>query len=197
MPATDVRHAPVLVLQHLHLHLHEDGSTHLGQRLGVQGPPWQLRNAEAGDPCPDGLRGQSALAVLGGACGRRAPPASIRGASMDVSGRRRARVTAASAACAAQALVLGPHLAMPFPIEITAHKIEDWLAAPCEGKAPALDGHPQSVQSPTAMRADTPRCLPASQPGAGRPHRRALAAGLVRLSQPCIGRGRPSRSMAT
>jgi len=229
MPAYDVRHAPVLVLQHLH----EDGPGHLAQWLDAQGQPWELRNTEAGDPCPDDLRGYRALAVLGGAWGANDDWPSLRQAEALIrdadrrglpvlghclggqlmarawGGRVRtldqpeigwqdmrvadhplaqawlgppgtvrvyqwhydgfvepppgARVIAASAACAHQAFVLGPHLAMQFHIEITARKIEDWLAAPGEGYAPALARHPQSVQSPGAMRADTPHCLPASQ----------------------------------
>ena len=70
---------------------------------------------------------------------------------------------AASDVCAHQAFVLRQHLGMQFHIEITADKIEDWLAHPGAGYAPALARCPHSVQTAASMRADTTRHLAGSQ----------------------------------
>lgn len=78
-----------------------------------------------------------------------------------------AQPIAGSAACPHQAFVLRQHLAMQFHIEITAQKIEDWIAAPGEGYAPSCAAHPATVQTPDAMRAGTRRHLAASQALAG------------------------------
>lgn len=69
---------------------------------------------------------------------------------------------AASPACRHQAFVLRQHLAMQFHIEITAQKIEDWIAAPGAAYGPACDAHPRTVQRAQPMRADTWRHLAAS-----------------------------------
>lgn len=74
-----------------------------------------------------------------------------------------AELMAGSTACAHQAFALRQHLAMQFHIEITAQKIEDWIAAPGEDYAPACKAHPSTVQAPPAMREDTRRHLAASQ----------------------------------
>ena len=66
-----------------------------------------------------------------------------------------AAVLAASDACAVQAFALGPHLGMQFHIEITPLKIESWLANPGEIYPDAVGAHPQTVQTPVAMRAAT------------------------------------------
>jgi GMP synthase (glutamine-hydrolysing) len=70
---------------------------------------------------------------------------------------------AGSATCAHQAFVLRQHLAMQFHIEITAQKIEDWIAAPGDAYAPACAAHPDTVQSPSAMREGRQRHLAPSQ----------------------------------
>lgn len=70
---------------------------------------------------------------------------------------------AGSPACAHQAFALRQHLAMQFHIEITAQKVEDWIAAPGQAYGPACEAHPDTVQNPAAMRAATLRQLPASQ----------------------------------
>lgn len=68
-----------------------------------------------------------------------------------------AQLVAASAACPHQAFAIGPHLAMQFHIEITPEKVADWLATPGDAYAPALAAHPDTVQSPAAMRLATAR----------------------------------------
>lgn len=70
---------------------------------------------------------------------------------------------ARSPACAHQAFALRQHLGMQFHIEITSAKIADWLAQPGPAYAPALARCPHSVQSPEAMRADTPAHLSNSE----------------------------------
>lgn len=79
-----------------------------------------------------------------------------------------ARPIAGSAACPHQAFVLRQHLAMQFHIEITERKVEDWIAAPGEGYAPACAAHPATVQAPAAMRTGTGAHLAASQALANR-----------------------------
>jgi GMP synthase (glutamine-hydrolysing) len=74
-----------------------------------------------------------------------------------------ARPIAGSAACPHQAFVLRQHLAMQFHIEITERKVEDWIAAPGEGYAPACAAHPATVQAPAAMRVGCRAHLAASQ----------------------------------
>jgi GMP synthase (glutamine-hydrolysing) len=74
-----------------------------------------------------------------------------------------AELIAGSAACAHQAFALRQHLAMQFHIEITARKIEDWIAAPGQAYAPACAAHPDTVQVPAVMRESTRRHLLASQ----------------------------------
>lgn len=73
-----------------------------------------------------------------------------------------AELIAGSATCVHQAFVLRQHLAMQFHIEITARKVEDWIAAPGEGYAPACVAHPATVQSPEAMHEGTRQHLGAS-----------------------------------
>jgi GMP synthase-like glutamine amidotransferase len=53
---------PVLVLQHLSA----DGPAYLATWLHRQGVPFEVRNAEAGQPYPDDLAAYSAMALLGG-----------------------------------------------------------------------------------------------------------------------------------
>lgn len=74
-----------------------------------------------------------------------------------------AQPIAGSNACPHQAFVLRQHLAMQFHIEITARKIDNWIAAPGEAYGPACTAHPDTVQAPDAMRAGNPRHLAASQ----------------------------------
>lgn len=66
-----------------------------------------------------------------------------------------AELLAASPTCPHQAFAIGPHLAMQFHIEITARKVEDWIAAPGQAYAPACEAHPDTVQAPAAMREGT------------------------------------------
>jgi GMP synthase-like glutamine amidotransferase len=66
-----------------------------------------------------------------------------------------ASVLAASKACAVQAFVRGPHLAMQFHIEITPLKIEAWLADPGQVYPRALQAHIDTVQAPEPMRQAT------------------------------------------
>lgn len=66
-----------------------------------------------------------------------------------------AELLAASSACPHQAFAIGPHLAMQFHIEITPRKVDDWLGAPGAAYASALQQHPDTVQSPAAMREST------------------------------------------
>ncbi|MCX7693848.1 type 1 glutamine amidotransferase [Tepidimonas taiwanensis] len=73
-----------------------------------------------------------------------------------------ATVLAASPACAVQAYTVGPHLGMQFHIEITPLKIDAWLADPGTVYPGAVHAHPQTVQSPEAMRAATARHQAAS-----------------------------------
>jgi GMP synthase-like glutamine amidotransferase len=70
---------------------------------------------------------------------------------------------AGSAACPHQAFALRQHLAMQFHIEITERKVEDWIAVPGESYGPACRMHPQTVQTPEAMRNGNRRHLAASQ----------------------------------
>jgi len=72
-----------------------------------------------------------------------------------------AELIAGSPACSHQAFALRQHLAMQFHIEITPAKIADWLALPGSAYEPAMRAHPDSVQSPEAMRSATT----ANQPG--------------------------------
>lgn len=74
-----------------------------------------------------------------------------------------ARPLARSSACPHQAFALRQHLAMQFHIEITAQKIEDWIAAPGDGYAPACAAHPDTVQTPAAMRESSRAHLAPSQ----------------------------------
>lgn len=82
-----------------------------------------------------------------------------------------ARVIAKSEVCAQQAFVWGPHLAMQFHIEITPEKIEAWLAHPGAVYPEAIGRHPDSVESPAAMRASTLRHQAASEALADRIYR--------------------------
>ena len=70
---------------------------------------------------------------------------------------------AGSRACPHQAFVLRQHLAMQFHIEITARKVEDWLAAPGQAYGPACAAHPQTVQTAAAMREGSRAHLAASR----------------------------------
>ena len=54
---------PILVLQNMH----SDSPGYLGTWLREQGLPFEVRNAAAGEPWPDSIRGYAGLAVLGGA----------------------------------------------------------------------------------------------------------------------------------
>lgn len=83
-----------------------------------------------------------------------------------------AQPIAGSATCPHQAFVLRQHLAMQFHIEITAQKVEDWIAAPGDGYAPACAAHPATVQTPQAMREGNRAHLAASQALAERIYRR-------------------------
>jgi GMP synthase (glutamine-hydrolysing) len=74
-----------------------------------------------------------------------------------------AELIAGSADCPHQAFVLRQHLAMQFHIEITAQKIDDWIAEPGEGYSPACAAHPDTVQSPGAMHQGQRQHLTASQ----------------------------------
>lgn len=78
---------------------------------------------------------------------------------------------ATSSTCAHQAFAIGPHLAMQFHIEITPEKIATWLAAPGDVYPPAIHRHPDSVQSPSDMRAATLRHQAGSQALANRIYR--------------------------
>ncbi len=62
-----------------------------------------------------------------------------------------AELIASSAACAHQAFVIGPHLAMQFHVEITAEKIGFWMAEPGASFPRMLQRWPDSVQSLEAM----------------------------------------------
>ncbi len=62
---------------------------------------------------------------------------------------------ASSPACAHQAFALGPHLGMQFHIEITPAKIDAWLGHPGPVYPQAIARHPETVQTPEAMRAAT------------------------------------------
>lgn len=73
-----------------------------------------------------------------------------------------AELIAGSAACSHQAFVLRQHLAMQFHIEITERKVDDWIAVPGDSYGPACRMHPQTVQTPEAMRAGTQQHLAAS-----------------------------------
>ena len=73
-----------------------------------------------------------------------------------------AELIAGSAACPHQSFVLRQHLAMQFHIEITQRKVEDWIAVPGGAYAPACQAHPQTVQTPEAMREGTRQHLAAS-----------------------------------
>ena len=68
-----------------------------------------------------------------------------------------AELLASSPACAHQAFALGPHLGLQFHPEITPAKIEAWLGEPGEVFPTAVSRHPDTVQSPEAMRAATRR----------------------------------------
>ena len=74
-----------------------------------------------------------------------------------------AELIAGSATCPHQAFALRQHLAMQFHIEITAKKIDDWIATPGQSYAPACSAHPDTVQAPAAMREGTRQHLGASQ----------------------------------
>jgi GMP synthase-like glutamine amidotransferase len=65
---------PVLILQHLSA----DGPAYLGTWLQRAGVPFEVRNAQAGDPFPQDLNGYSALAVLGGEMSANDPLPSLR-----------------------------------------------------------------------------------------------------------------------
>jgi hypothetical protein len=52
---------------------------------------------------------------------------------------------------------------MQFHIEITERKVEDWIAVPGAGYAPACAAHPATVQTPAAMRSGTRDHLTTSQ----------------------------------
>lgn len=74
-----------------------------------------------------------------------------------------ARSLAHSSACAVQAFAVGPHLGMQFHIEITAQKIDDWLAHPGARYPDALLQHPDTVQDAPTMHLGTAIHLGASQ----------------------------------
>lgn len=86
-----------------------------------------------------------------------------------------ARALATSMVCAHQAFALRQHLGMQFHIEITPAKIDDWLAHPGTGYAPALARCPHSVQSDVAMRAATANHLAGSEAMARRIYARWLS----------------------
>jgi len=74
---------------------------------------------------------------------------------------------ARSQACAVQAFAVGPHLGMQFHIEITAQKIDDWLAHPGARYPDARLQHPGTVQDAQTMRRGATQHLQASQALAG------------------------------
>jgi GMP synthase-like glutamine amidotransferase len=86
-----------------------------------------------------------------------------------------ATLLAGNAACPHQAFAIGPHLAMQFHIEVDTDKLEGWWHAldPAEG---ALLGTQPTLHPVDRMRADSARCLPASQALAGRLYARWWAA---------------------
>lgn len=86
-----------------------------------------------------------------------------------------ARSLAASKVCAHQSFALRQHLGMQFHIEITPAKIDDWLAHPGPGYAPALARCPHSVQTDAAMRAATADHLAGSEAMARRIYARWLS----------------------
>ena len=65
---------PVLILQHLS----SDGPAYLATWLSRRGVAAEVRNAEAGQGCPDSLAGYSALAILGGEMSANDPLPSLR-----------------------------------------------------------------------------------------------------------------------
>lgn len=76
---------------------------------------------------------------------------------------RGAHCLARSPACAVQAFAVGVHLGMQFHIEITAEKIDDWLAHTGERYPGARQRHPDTVQDEATMRRGTQQHLSASQ----------------------------------
>jgi GMP synthase-like glutamine amidotransferase len=79
-----------------------------------------------------------------------------------------AQLLAGSAACAHQAFALRQHLAMQFHIEITAQKVQDWIAAPGQAYTTACARCPDTVQAPPVMLEGNQRHLGASQALANR-----------------------------
>jgi GMP synthase (glutamine-hydrolysing) len=70
---------------------------------------------------------------------------------------------ARSTACPNQAFAIGPHLAMQFHVEVDAAKLARWSADEGPRYRQALGAHPQTVQSPSDMRAATVRHLALQQ----------------------------------
>lgn len=74
-----------------------------------------------------------------------------------------AQCIAHSPACAHQAFVLGPHLAMQFHIEITPRKMALWLQQPGTAYPAALQAGVPTVQDPDTMHALSHKHQAASQ----------------------------------
>ena len=86
---------------------------------------------------------------------------------------RGAERLASTAACPHQAFALGRHLAMQFHVELDAHKLAAWSAAPGPGHA-RLQAEFASVQGAAAMRAQAAEALAPQQRFADRLYRRWL-----------------------
>lgn len=87
---------------------------------------------------------------------------------------------AGSPACPNQAFAIGPHLGLQFHLEIDAEKLARWSTDDGARYLGALAGHPGTVQTGAAMRADARRHLAAHQRLADRVYARWLAAAASR-----------------